>query len=124
MLLPGAEEPSGQQQGEIPFPGVYLGGLRGAGCCGEGEGWGDAAGSSPRCSMQSGALLVPCVGDTCSDFLSPLPLGPGTGGGWKGELQPRARRDVCPQGSYPRDCCNPGSLFPINMELCSWLDWL
>lgn len=44
-----------------------------------------------------------------------FPLAPGPGGGWKGELQPRARRDVCPQGRYPRDCCNPGSLFPAGV---------
>lgn len=57
-------------------------------------------------------------------FLSPSPLGPGTGGGWKGELQPRARRDVCPQGRDPRDCCNPDPFFPGDTGLCSWPDWL
>lgn len=73
---------------------------------------------------RTGALLAPCVGEACRGLLSPFPLGPGAGGGWKRELQPRARRDVCPRGRDPRHCRNPGSLFPGAVGLCSWPDWL
>lgn len=86
--------------------------LLGAACCG--AGLGGCCGLIPALLHPCrGALLAPCVGETRTDFLCPFSLGPGTGGGWKGELQPRARRDVCPQGRDPRDCCNPGSLFPV-----------
>lgn len=40
-------------------------------------------------------------------FLSPFTLSPGAGEGWKGEMQPRGRRDACPWDEYPRDYPNP-----------------
>lgn len=56
------------------------------------------------------AALTLDEGEACTDyffFSSFLPLAPRAGEGWKGELQPRARRDACPQGGYPRDYRNP-----------------
>lgn len=53
-------------------------------------------------------------------FVSPFTLGPGAGGGWRGEMQPRARRDACPRGEYPRDYHSPWWLLPGGTGACGW----